>query len=123
MGYRAPYSADKLVARTLEMERKKKQQCAYCDRGFFAIQELQRHISSVHERKKQQRENSTSTLQSKDSPKEISKCEVEFKKKLGRQEQRNNCTICNLQFPKSTNLSVHNAIVHSMFVILRDIRN
>ena len=88
-------------------ERKKKQQCAYCDHGFFAIQELQRHISNVHEGKKQQAESSTTTLQSKDFQKEISKYDVEFKKKLGRQEQKNNCTICNLQFHKSTNTIVH----------------
>ena len=74
-------------------ERKKNQQCAYCDHGFFAIQELQRHISSIHEGKKQQLGSSTSTLQNKDSQKEISKYDVEFKKKLGWQEQKNNCTI------------------------------
>ena len=79
------------------------------------------HIVKVHNGKNQELENNTSTLQSEESQKGQSEQDLEFEKDLGSQNHQNNCTICNLQFPKFTNLIVHKAIVHTMFVVLRDI--
>ena len=100
--------------------KKRKKQCAYCDHGYFENRRLLQHIAKVHNGKKQELIK-IFTLHSEESQKEQSEHDLKFERNLGSQKHQNNCTICNLQFPKSINLIVHNAIVHSMFVVLRDI--
>ena len=114
--------------------------CSFCDKSFAAKRELGNHISKVHESNKSvsnillqpkigggkaslMRNEQAGNELEKPKYKENEKTKDEpLQKEFNVHNYQNSCFICKKKFPKTYHLLVHNAICHSMVVVLNDIR-
>ena len=120
--------------------------CSFCDNSFAAQRELRNHIAKVHENNKSVSSilvqpkiggGKTSLLRNEQAGNEIEKPKCKENKKTEDEPEKSeeplqkelnvhnyqiSCSICKKKFPKTYQLLVHNAICHSMVVVLSDIR-
>ena len=103
-------------------ERKKAYHCSICKANFSQQSNLNTHIRGVHEKKRPKNQLSSKTKLSKNiNIKENDSNQKDLNAEIHNGKEEIFCSKCKINFTKKFDFTVHNAVVHSLIVVLEDI--